>query len=195
MKQKQLITLILIIFILGGLGIGIFLLLDSSGEPATPTEQAALTQEPTEALRTETESNPTDAEADQALQTLTEYLADLHSGDYASAEPLYGGSYDMLEGYNSDVDPVDHIQLLQRACEVNGLNCFELMNADLEQVNSDNEFVFSVELQTDDGTLFEIGPCCGEDEEGFIPISVFTFTVIRVAPDQYQVMDLPPYTP
>ena len=195
MKQKQLITLILIVFILGGLGVGIFLLLDSSGESASPTEQATLAQEPTEALPTETEMDPTDTESDQALQALTEYLTALNSGDYASAELLYGGSYEMLEGYNSDVDPDDHTQLLQRACEMNGLNCLELMNADLKQVNSDNEFIFSVELQTNGGVLFEIGPCCGEDEEGFIPISVFTFTVIKVGPDQYQVMDLPPYTP
>jgi hypothetical protein len=195
MKQNKLITGILIIIILGAVGLGIFLLLTSSSEgsdlpEANPTEVAGI---PTEAEVTE--ALPTEVEADQALQALTEYLAALHSGDYASAEPLYGGSYEMLEGYNPDVDPADHAQLLQRACEMNGLNCLELMNANLEQGNSENEFVFSVELQTDDGGLFEIGPCCGEDEEGFVPVSVFTFTVIRVAPDQYQVMDLPPYTP
>ena len=185
MKQNKLITGILVILILGGIGLGIYLLLTPSSEgsdspEATPTEVAVI---------------PTETDEERALQALTEYLADLNSGDYASAEQLYGGPYEMLEGYNSDVDPEDHVQLLQRACEVNGLNCLQLKSATLNQVISDNEFIFIVELQTDDGDLFEIGPCCGEDEEGYIPISTFKFTVVLTGPGQYQVMDLPPYTP
>ncbi|MBG0787793.1 MAG: hypothetical protein H0S79_22110, partial [Anaerolineaceae bacterium] len=88
-----------------------------------------------------------------------------------------------------------HAQLLARACEVNGLNCLQLKTSSLDQPTSENEFTFSVEFQTNDGSLFEIGPCCGEDEEGFIPVSTFSFTVVKIGPDQFQVLDLPPYTP
>lgn len=195
MKQKQLIIGILVILILGGIGLGIFLLLTSSSEgsdspEANPNEVAAI---PTEAE--ETVAPPTEAAEDRALQVLTEFLSLLNSGNYASAEKLYGGSYEMLEGYNPDVDPSDHALLLERACEFNGLNCLKLKSARLDQITVDNKFVFSIELQTNNGELFEIGPCCGEDEEGFIPVSVFTFTIVQVGPDQYEVMDLPPYTP
>jgi len=190
MKQKQLIIGMVVILILAGIGLGIYLRLNSPSEIPVSTEQ-----EPTEVISPETEAPPTEAAEDRALQALTEYLAALNSGDYASAEKLYGGSYEMLEGYNPDVDPSDHALLLERACEFNGLNCLKLKSANLDQITVDNKFVFTIELQTNNGELFEIGPCCGEDEEGFIPVSVFTFTVIQVDPSHYKIMDLPPYTP
>lgn len=181
MHQKQLLKWIIIILILGVLGAVLF------------TSCNARSDVPNSMIET-TSSTPINDE-DQALQTLTDFLSLLQSKDYASAEPLYGGSYDMLIGYNPDLDPADHVQLLERACEVNGLNCLRLKNASLDQITDNAEFIFTVTLQTDDGALFEIGPCCGEDEQGFIPVSTFIFTVVKIDHDHFQVMDLPPYTP
>ncbi len=149
----------------------------------------------TEAFPTEVEVISPVSEEDIAFQTLVDFLNALHSGDYASAEALYGGSYEILIGYNPDLDPADHAALLERACEINGLNCLKLKTASLDPSISENEFIFSVELQTEDGALFEIGPCCGEDEESFVPVSTFSFKVVKIGSENFQVMDLPPYTP
>lgn len=181
MHQRRLFKWIIMILILGALGSVLFISCNSRSDIPDPLEETA--------------SVTIISDEDLALQTLTDFLSLLQSKDYASAEPLYGGSYDMLIGYNPDLDPADHVQLLERACEVNGLNCLKFKNASLDQVTNNAEFIFTVTLQTDDGALFEIGPCCGEDEEGFIPISTFSFIVVKVGPSQFQVMDLPPYTP
>ncbi|MBG0771327.1 MAG: hypothetical protein H0S82_06430 [Anaerolineaceae bacterium] len=185
MKHKPFWIGIIVILILGGIGLGIALMLTS---PTVP-------QEVTESSPTEVTVMAIDPNEEQARQVLTEFLSALNSGDYASAEKLYGGAYDVLTGYNPDLDPADHAALLERGCTTNGLNCLLLMNATLDQVIDNNEFVFTVELQNQDGSRFEIGPCCGEDETNFTPTTEFTFTVIRTIKGQYQVMDLPPYTP
>lgn len=185
MKQKRFFTGILVIIILAGVGLGIFLMMTSPSELPGSTE----------AKPTEVPVNSTETEEDGALTTLTAFLTALNSRDYESAENLYGGSYETLEGYNPDVDPNNHILLLERACESNGLNCLKLKSATLKQTSIEQAFVFSVELQTNNGDLFEIGPCCGADEEDFIPVSVFNFSVIQNDQDQFQVLDLPPYTP
>ena len=185
MKPNRFFIGIVVILILGAIGLAITLKLTSPSKAPDTTE----------AFPTQVESNSTTSNEEGALEALTDFLSALHSGDYAAADALYGGSYDILIGYNADLDPADHAALLERACTTNGFNCLLLKTAGLNQVNAGTEFLFTTELQTDDGTLFEIGPCCGEDEEGFIPISEFNFTVIRTATGQWQILDLPPYTP
>ena len=185
MKPNRFSIGIVVILILGAIGLVIILKLTSPSKAPDTTE----------ASPTQVESNSTTSDEEDALQALTDFLSALNSGDYATAEALYGDSYDILIGYNSDLDPADHAALLERACTTNGFNCLLLKTAGLDQMVSESEYLFTAELQTDNGALFEIGPCCGEDEEGFIPISEFNFTVIRTESGQWQVLDLPPYTP
>lgn len=185
MKHKPFLFGIIAVLVLGGIGLVIILLLTSPTIPRDATESS-----PTEVTRMST-----DPDVESARQALTEFLTALDTGDYASAERLYGGSYDVLTGYNPDLDPADHAALLERGCTTNGLNCLLLKSATLDQVIDNYEFVFTVELQNQDGSRFEIGPCCGEDETNFTPTTDFTFSVIWTAEGQYQVMDLPPYTP
>ena len=185
MKPNRFYIGIVVILILSAIGLAIILKLTSPSKAPDTTE----------AFPTQVENNSTVSDEEGALQALTDFLSALHSGDYTAAEALYGGSYDILIGYNADLDPADHAALLERACTTNGFNCLLLKTAGLDQMISESEFLFTVELQTDDGALFEIGPCCGEDEEGSVPISEFNFTVIRTATGQWQILDLPPYTP
>jgi len=138
-------------------------------------------------------SNP--SKEDQALEALITFLNALYSGDYNSAARIYGGSYEILTGYNPDLDSSDPAALLERACTTNGFNCLQLKNVISTESTSENEFTFYVELQLDNGEPFEIGPCCGADEEGFVPISTFGFRVFEIDKGQFQVLDLPPYTP
>lgn len=185
MKHKPFLIGIIAILVLGGIGLGIILLLTSPTVPRDATESSP----------TEVTGMATDPNEETACQALTEFLNALNSGDYASADKLYGGSYDVLTGYNPDLDPADHAALLERGCTTNGLNCLLLKSATFDQVINNYEFVFTVELQNRDGSRFEIGPCCGEDDTDFTPTTDFTFTVIWMDEGQYQVMDLPPYTP
>ena len=185
MKPNRFFIGIVVIMILGAIGLAIILKLTSPSKAPDTTE----------AFPTQIEGNSITSDEESALQALTDFLSALHSGDYATADALYGGSYDILIGYNADLDPADHAALLERACTTNGFNCLLLKTAGLDQTISESEFLFTVELQTDDGALFEIGPCCGEDEEGFVPVSTFSFKVIKIGPAHFHVMDLPPYTP
>jgi hypothetical protein len=58
-----------------------------------------------------------------AEKTLGDYLLYLSEGNYAQAADLYGGSYDLLQGYNPTVDPSDFAALLEQGCTLNGLRC------------------------------------------------------------------------
>jgi hypothetical protein len=141
-----------------------------------------------------------------ATQQLQDFLNSLSWGDdnqlefhnYERAAELYGGSYEILQTMNPDVDPDDHLTLLRHACEGNGFQCQrlrEVLSITLE-TGEDGlpAIVFTVNLMNPDGSLFSLGPCCGEDPSGE-PQTEFIFTVKQVAEGEYKVFDLPPYMP
>lgn len=130
-----------------------------------------------------------------ALDSLANFLESLHNGKYDEAARFYGGTYETMIDHNPGVNPNDHAALLRNACTINGMQCLQARSVSLEKRVSDTEFVFKVEFLMDDGTLFELGPCCGGDETDFSPQSVFYFTVIKLDNNQFFVIDTPPYAP
>jgi hypothetical protein len=132
---------------------------------------------------------------ERAQYTLIGFLENLHNGKYDEAARLYGGSYQTMIDHNPDIDPNDHTALLRNACTLNGMQCFRGKIIGLEDKVSDAKYVFIVELLKDDGILFVLGPCCGGNQTSSPPQSVFLFTVIKVDPNEFTVMDMPPYAP
>ena len=126
---------------------------------------------------------------------LIEFHRLLNGEDYEQARNLYGGSYEMLEGYNPALDPSDKAGLLEAGCQFNGLMCLPVLSTKLVQVIEQHEFVYELTFKNPDGTTFVLGPCCGADEETMPPISTFTAHVVCETMDSCQVMDLPPYVP
>jgi len=137
-------------------------------------------------------TSDTRAEASQALQT---FFEDLNVGDYKNAAALYGGSYDWLSSMNPDIDPADHVSLFKQGCQLNGFQCLKILRVTFDSQPSTNDFIFVVQFQNADGTLFVQGPCCGEDETTSPPVSEFKYTVTRTDSGNYLVMDRPPYVP
>ena len=132
--------------------------------------------------------------AAEAEQTLIEFFSSLHAKEYTGAVSFYGGSYETLQGNNPDLDPSDHAALWARGCEVNGLQCLEVRTATFVSVEVDT-YIFQVEFNNPDGSLFVRGPCCGADETEMPPVSEFEYRVSRNIDGKFVVMDLPPYIP
>jgi len=153
---------------------------------------ACSTKNPTENATPVPATPDAQVEASQALQT---YFDDLNRGDYEAAVTLYGGSYDWLSSMNPDIDPNDHVALFSQGCQFNGFVCMRTLSIKFDSQPSANEFVFVVEFQNADGTLFIQGPCCGEDETTSPPVSEFKYTVSRIVSGAYHVMEMPPYVP
>jgi hypothetical protein len=85
--------------------------------------------------------------------------------------------------------------LFEDACTRNGFVCsLALRNFVHEAQLSETEFRLTVELQTADGALFALGPCCGEDPNSSPPLTQFDFHV-QWMDDKFLVMDLPVYVP
>jgi len=137
-----------------------------------------------------------DGDVGLARQALVEFFDRLHAGDYAGASELYGGSYEVLTGYNPDLDPQDHEALFRNACKLSGLQCLRVRSARLQGGSADGGgYQFAVEFSRADGELFVLGPCCGATETEQPSRSEFVFTVVGVAEGKYQVLDLPVYMP
>ncbi|HSB91124.1 MAG TPA: hypothetical protein VLD63_13995 [Anaerolineales bacterium] len=130
---------------------------------------------------------------DQAEYVLTRYLASLHDGYYDDAAILYGGPYDALQDDNPDVDPTDSAALLGRWCEQNGGVCLPIQTVVSREAAGGETYSFVVQLANDDGSTFEIGPCCGAEDTGQ-RTREFTFTVKSIG-GRFYVMELPPYVP
>jgi hypothetical protein len=118
----------------------------------------------------------------------------LNTGNYAEAAPLYGGEYEALRVFNPEIGPDDSVALWTWVCENQLLRCLEVRSATLQEVVGDS-YLFQVEFNNPDGSLFVLGPCCGATETEMPPVSQFEFTVTRNADGRFVVLNTPPYVP
>ena len=137
---------------------------------------------------------PSDDEA-LAVDALFTFFDKLQAGDYDQVAQYFGGSYDVLTGYNPAVAADDVATLWRNGCSINGLNCLAARRVTLADRPAEGEYLFNVEFTTREGELFVQLPCCGADETQQPPISVFSIRVARGEDGRYRVIDLPPYTP
>jgi len=138
--------------------------------------------------------SPSDDEA-LAVDALYAFFDALEGGNYAGAAELFGGSYEVLRGYNPTVAADDFATLWRNGCSINGLNCLKAGKVTLADRPAAGKYVFNVEFQTREGELFVVEPCCGATETDQTPLSVFPILVARGEDGRYRVLDLPPYTP
>lgn len=138
---------------------------------------------------------PVEDEIGLARQSLVEFFSHLEEGNFVAAQELYGGSYEVLIGYNPSLDPDDHTALWRTACTVNGFQCLDVRTAVFNELTGEGEYIFTVEFSLPDETLFILGPCCGATETEMPPVSQFEYRVIEDADGNYVVLDLPVYVP
>ena len=132
--------------------------------------------------------------ANEAHEVLVNFLTLLHAGNYAQAAPLYGGEYESLQVFNPEIDPNGPVALWTWVCENQLLQCLEIRSATFKQLVGD-AYIFQVEFNNPDGSLFVLGPCCGATETEMPPVSQFEFTVTRNAHGRFVVLNTPPYVP
>ena len=130
-----------------------------------------------------------------AYNILVQFFDHLHAGRYEEAVTLYDGDYQLLIDQNPEIDPADHARLMKNACTTNGFRCLRIKLAGIDWKNSPNEYVFTVQFQNDDGSLFVLGPCCGASETEQPPVSFFEIRVLKIAEGEFRVLDMPPYMP
>ena len=132
--------------------------------------------------------------ASEAQDVLVDFLTRLHTKNYAQATPLYGGEYESLQVFNPEINSEDHVALWTWVCENKILQCLEVRSATFTKLVGDS-YIFQVEFNNPDGSLFVLGPCCGANETEMPPVSQFEFTVSRTANGKFVVMNTPPYVP
>ena len=157
------------------------LLASCSAQPIAPT--------PTQPAPTSLPST-----ASEAQDVLVNFLTSLHTGNYAQAVPLYAGDYEALQVFNPEIDPNDPVALWTWVCENQLLQCLEVRSTTFKKLVGDS-YIFQVEFNNPDGSLFVLGPCCGATETEMPPVSQFEFTVSRPAGGKFVVMNTPPYVP
>lgn len=132
--------------------------------------------------------------ANEAHDTLIDFLTLLHTKKYADAVPLYGGDYEQLKVFNTEINPADYVALWTWTCDHQLLQCLEVRSAAFKQQVGDS-YIFQVEFSNPDGSMFVLGPCCGSNETEMPPISQFEYTVTRNTDGKFVVMNTPPYVP
>ena len=131
---------------------------------------------------------------EQAQQALQNFFEQLNQGEFESAAGLYAGSYETLITFNPDLDPNDYPTLWRYGCQMNGLQCLIVRTVTFKEVTDTGEYVFIVEFNAQDGRLFELGACCGE-ESTTPPLYQFEYRVMEGGDGQFRVLDLPVYMP
>jgi hypothetical protein len=143
-----------------------------------------------------TQSAPTSlpSTASEGHDVLIDFLTLLHTRKYVEAAALYGGEYEALQVFNPEIGPNDPVALWAWVCDNQLLQCLEVRSATFEQQVGD-AYIFQVEFNNPDGSLFVLGPCCGATETEMPPVSQFEFTVTRNTDGKFVVMNTPPYVP
>jgi hypothetical protein len=114
---------------------------------------------------------------------------------YSSVVALYGGSYQVLQDNNPSIAATDYPALFTAGCSLNGFVCdLKIKNFVHETQLSETDFRFTVEMETPDGSLFVLGPCCGADPQDEPPWTQFDFLVKKVG-GRFLVQDLPIFVP
>ena len=138
---------------------------------------------------------PNPANLEKARQALTDYFSALTAKNYPEAVALYGGSYEVLQNNNPALDQTDYPALFEAGCTFNGYVCdLKIKNIAQEVQLSETDFRFTVEMESSDGSLFVLGPCCGADPQDEPPWTQFDFLVKKVN-GKFLVQDLPVYVP
>jgi hypothetical protein len=131
---------------------------------------------------------------DSARQALSTFFQLLNDGNYKEAAGYFGGSYSSLISMNPDLPTTDFAALLENGCTNNGLQCKLVREIIKEEQMSPQEFKFTIEFSNDDGSLFTVGSCCGEEATVHPLQSQFEYTVFKDG-DQFMVQELPQYVP
>jgi len=157
-----------------------------AGPAPIPAPPVVPTATPTD---TPTPASPSGSADD----VLVAYFAALHDGRFEDAAAIYGGPYDVPREMNPDLDPTLHAALFERYCTRNGGVCLPVETIVETRLAGDGAERFTVRFAKDDGTVFELGPCCGEPDTG-ARTAEFVFTVRRID-GSLRVMELPQYVP
>ena len=125
---------------------------------------------------------------DEARATLTRFIDFLNRKEYKAAAQIFSGGYGIAIMWNSDVDPNDHAELLMRACEWNGFQCFLRINRIVEEKQvSPMEYYFVLEFLRPDGELYQRNDAQNQ------PITRFGFRVVRDCDGRFLVVTWPFY--
>jgi len=130
-----------------------------------------------------------------ARNAMFDYFANLNNAEYDLAVSHYGGTYEVLHGFNPDLDSQDKAALFQAGCERNGLVCMQIMTAKLTSQPDPLAFVYKVSYRGSNNQEFLLGPCCGATETEMPPVRYFEVTVACDIEEVCKVLDLPPYVP
>lgn len=131
----------------------------------------------------------------EARSALMDFFDALNQRVFEQAVRMYGGSYEVLQGYNPEIDPMNHVALLEAGCTFNGLMCLRVLDTRLIQADEAGDFVYTVTFANPDGSQFVLGPCCGATEEDMPPVNVFDVHVTCEQEGLCLVLDLPPFVP
>jgi hypothetical protein len=144
------------------------------------------------------EPSPTAVRLQHTLEaegTLVHFFSQLHAGDFQDAAMMYGGPYDILAAYNPGLEAGNSPAMLASACQQNGFQCLEVLSVELQDQPAEDFWVFEVKFQNEDGSLFTLGPCCGESSPGAVIRDTFPVSVTVTTSGEYRVLTLPPYVP
>jgi hypothetical protein len=130
----------------------------------------------------------------EAHNVVVNFLTLLHTKNYTDAVALYGGEYEQLQVFNPEIDPNDRVALWTWVCDNQLLQCLEVRSATFKALRGDT-YIFQVEFNNPDGSLFVLGPCCGANETDMPPVSEFEFSVSRNSEGKFVVLNTPPYVP
>ncbi|GEM_PF-3498848 len=124
-------------------------------------------------------SEPYQVDYDDPENVLLAYFHYLSNEDYEALVTVYGGSYELLQGYHADVDPNNYAELFRRYIHITGGQAVQIKDILDSKKITDHEYQYTLTFLHLDGTEFFGG-------------KQYSYTVKRIN-GKFLVMEIPPY--
>jgi hypothetical protein len=143
-----------------------------------------------------------DGEIVKAKETLINFFSFLHAKHFREAVSLFApapsaecgsplGSWDWLEAFSPHEDRGDKSKVLEHYCNGAG-TCLNASVLNIEKIGN-SKYRLRVRFFRDDGSIFSLGACCGEQTDR-PPSTSFVFCVEEID-GIYKVRTVPVYVP
>lgn len=153
-----------------------------------PIEPAVTEEEPAAEITTPDETKA----AQQLLEDFFDLARRNKFNEAAELIELAQSEWESFAVYSDGEDISDHARVIENHCLATG-TCLRVKVIATERVDNET-YRFNVQFLNSNGSIFELGPCCGAEEEDVAPQSEFDYDVKKID-GSFKVVTPPLYRP
>ncbi len=133
-------------------------------------------------------------DVEMAGEVVVDFFEKLEAKDFEGGLEIFEPEdWEAMASFSAEEEQGDKAKVLENYCASVG-TCLKARVLKVED-RSNGDFEVTVNLLSEDGSNFVLGPCCGATEEEMSPQEEFSFLVKKTSEGDFVVVSAPQYRP